>query len=107
MAKNYNGSPGGSDAATIKPKLVPDFELLPRDDSGGPDYDAYTAEFGDGGFCQGPKAHLSAKGGSDDSMKEDEINEEPRARSANKSDPGYKGSDETEAPARSKKLARE
>lgn len=56
----------GSDAAYIKPKLIPDYELIPRDDSGGIDWDPYTAEFGDGGYVRGgDKAHLSAKGGSE------------------------------------------
>lgn len=52
-----------ADAATIKPKLVPDTELLPRDNSGGRGFDPYTAEWDDGGRVTGPKAHLSAKGG--------------------------------------------
>jgi len=54
-----------SDAATIKPKFVPDDELLPRDNSGGIGFDPYTAEFGDGGKVTGPKGHLSASGGGD------------------------------------------
>lgn len=107
MARNFNGSPGGSDAATIKPKLVPDYELLPRDDSGGPDYEGYTAEFGDSGFVQGAKAHLSAHGGSDDAEEQDEVSEAPRSRAANKADKGYKGEVNSEAPGKSKKLSRE
>lgn len=61
MAKE--GYSSGSDAAYIKPKLVPDYELLPRDDSGGPEFDPHTANFGDGGNVTGAKAHLSASGG--------------------------------------------
>lgn len=105
MAKNYNGSPGGSDAATIKPKLVPDYELQARDDSGGPDYSPYTAEFGDGGFVQGPKAHLSAKGGSDDEEAGDEQSERPRA--SDKGSFKTKSNSETSAPSRSVKMSRE
>lgn len=58
----------GEDAAYIKPKLIPDYELQARDDSGGPEWDPYTASFGDGGYVTGDKAHLSARGGSDDPM---------------------------------------
>lgn len=56
----------GSDASYAEPRLIPDYELLPRDDSGGPEYQPYTQEWGDGGYVSGWKAHLSAKGGSDD-----------------------------------------
>lgn len=96
MAKN--GKMTGSDAAYIRPKLVPDYELLPRDDSGGPEYDPYTAAFGDGGFVQGAKAHLSASGGSDDAMLSDEESDKPRLRNKNPA---------TDAPAKSKRMARE
>lgn len=34
------------DAAEIKPKFVPTDALLPRDNSGGPDFKPKTAEFG-------------------------------------------------------------
>ena len=61
----------GEDASYIKPKLIPDYELLPRDDSGGPEWDPYTAEFGDGGYVIGDKAHLSARGGKDDDLATD------------------------------------
>jgi hypothetical protein len=54
--------PTGMDAALTRPFLIPDYELLPRDDSGGPEYAPYTAEFGDGGYTTGPKAHLSPRG---------------------------------------------
>ena len=70
MAKDTWAS--GSDAAYIKPKLVPNEELLARDDSGGPDYQPYTAAFGDGGFVTGEKAHLSAHDGQEDPVDGDE-----------------------------------
>jgi hypothetical protein len=41
-----------ADAATIKPKFIPDERLLPRDDSGGPDYNDRTADFDDGGYVK-------------------------------------------------------
>lgn len=77
MAKGervYNST----DAAGIKPKLIPDYELMARDDSGGPEYDPYTAEFGDGGFVQGAKAHLSASGGVDDPTEGSEQSDKAR-----------------------------
>lgn len=50
-----------ADATTIKPKLIPDDELLPRDNSGGLDFEPYTMEFGDSGkITGGPKPHLAA-----------------------------------------------
>ena len=58
--------PSNEDAASMKPRLIPDFELLPRDDSGGPEFQPYTMEFGDGGYVTGAKAHLSVRGGKDD-----------------------------------------
>ena len=76
----------GSDAAYIRPKLIPDMELLPRDDSGGPEWDPYTQEWGDGGYVVGEKAHLSARGGSDDAEEEDEISDEPRTRAAKRAE---------------------
>lgn len=53
------------DAAEIKPKLIPNFELMARDDSGGPDWDPHTGQFGDGGYVTGgsEKGHISASGG--------------------------------------------
>lgn len=89
----------GNDAAYIKPKLIPDYELLGRDDSGGPDYQPYTAEFGDGGFVHGEKAHLSAHGGSDDSLIGDEQDSMEPMRQSSKSVA-------VNAPASSKKNAR-
>lgn len=78
----------GEDAAYIKPKMIPDYELLPRDDSGGPEWDPYTAEFGDGGYITGDKAHLSARGGRDDEENEDEQDERYRRGSAKSVDKG-------------------
>jgi hypothetical protein len=51
-----------ADAATIKPKFVPDDSLLPRDNSGGIDKSSleYTQKWDDGGRVTGPKSHLSA-----------------------------------------------
>lgn len=94
----------GEDASYIKPKLIPDYELLPRDDSGGPEWDAYTQEFGDGGYVTGDKAHLSARGGMDDpeSPETDEEDEQTRrgtAKSAN--------ARASKVPASSKKLSKE
>lgn len=80
---NLRGYETGRDAAYIKPRLIPDYELLPRDDSGGPDFNAYTMEFGDSGYVTGDKAHLSARGGKDDPVVLDEQSEMPRARAAN------------------------
>lgn len=54
------------DAAEMKPRLIPDDKLLPRDDSGGPGFDPYTAEFDDGGRVTGAKSHLSVGGGKKD-----------------------------------------
>lgn len=95
----------GSDAAYIKPRLIPDYELLPRDDSGGPEWDPYTQEFGDGGYVTGDKAHLSARGGSDDAELEDEISDEPRSRAAKRAE-GEK-SVNPKRPAKSARESRE
>ena len=88
MAKDRSG-PGyasGRDAAYIKPKFIPNEELLGRDDSGGPDFDPYTAQFGDGGYVTGEKAHLSARGGREAEEEEDEESSEPRARAAKRAE---------------------
>lgn len=90
----------GNDAAYIKPKLIPDYELLGRDDSGGPDYQPYTAEFGDGGFVHGEKAHLSARGGKDNVDDGDEQDSTLKARSSSKSVSG-------KAPESSRKYSKE
>lgn len=72
----------GRDAAYIRPKFVPDDELLGRDDSGGPDFQPYTQMFGDGGRITGAKAHLSAHGGGEDAEDEDEVSSRPREKDA-------------------------
>lgn len=54
----------GGDAATMKPRLIPDDELHGRDDSGGLYFDAYTQQFDDGGYVTGGnKPHLSVGSG--------------------------------------------
>lgn len=68
------------DAAEIRPKFIPNDELLPRDDSGGPGFEPYTAQFGDGGRVTGAKSHLSASGGGGDKMAGDEIARSERRR---------------------------
>lgn len=67
------------DAATMKPKFLPDVALMGRDDSGGMEYEPYTAQFGDGGKVTGAKAHLSVSGGSDDAKTGDELSDGPPA----------------------------
>lgn len=54
---DYNS---GSDAAYIKPRLLPQEALHPIDDSGPPDMPKYHAEFGDGGKITNPKSYLMA-----------------------------------------------
>ena len=76
----------GRDAAYMEPRLIPDYELLPRDDSGGPEWAPYTQEWGDGGYVTGEKAHLSVRGGRDDEMEDDEVSSEPRSRSAKRAE---------------------
>lgn len=68
----------GDDAAYIKPKFVPNFQLMARDDSGGPEFDNYTAAFGDGEFKVGAKSHLSTSGGTEDAMEGDYRSDKPR-----------------------------
>jgi len=70
----------GSDASYIEPRFIPDYELLGRDDSGGPDWQPRTAVFGDGGDVTGAKKHLSARGGSDDELVGTEQDSRARAR---------------------------
>ena len=78
--ENRAGYAGGRDAATMKPRLIEDFQLLPRDDSGGPDWEPYTAKFGDGGRVTGAKDHLSVRGGEEDSTSGDELSKSARRR---------------------------
>lgn len=68
------------DAAEIRPKFIPDDELMGRDDSGGPGLQPYTAKFGDGGRVTGSKAHLSASGGGSDREEGDEIAKSERSK---------------------------
>lgn len=72
------------DAAGIAPKMVPNTNLMARDDSGGPDYDPYTQQFGDGGNIQGAKSHLSASGGKSDDITGTVISDKPRTRGYDK-----------------------
>ena len=100
----------GEDASYIKPKLIPDYELLARDDSGGPEWDPYTQEFGDGGYVTGEKSHLMARDGSDDEMAEegDEQDQKYRKGGAEGVSAGKKTVKEGQkVPSSSKKLERE
>lgn len=73
--------PTGRDAAETRPHFIPDYELLARDDSGGPEFFPYTAEWGDGGYVTGPKAHLTPRGGpGGDRERKDEISRGERRR---------------------------
>lgn len=94
------------DAVGIKPKLVPDYELLARDDSGGPDWEGYSQQFGDGGYVIGEKAHLSASGGKDDDIEGDEQSENPRTSGYSRTS-GSSKDVSPDAPAISKKRAKE
>lgn len=59
---DYNS---GSDAAYIKPRLLPQEALHPIDDSLPPDDRSQSryAEFGDGGDITYPKSHLMVRKG--------------------------------------------
>lgn len=78
MARERPGYVMGDDAAYIKPKFVPNTNLMARDDSGGPDWDPYTQQFGDGGEIRGDKPHLSASGGTADEIEGTEISDKKR-----------------------------
>ena len=95
----------GDDAAYIAPRFIPDYELLGRDDSGGPEFNSYTAQFGDGGYVTGDKAHLSAKGGKDDAMNDDEQADDLRAKGAEKA-LGQTNVDSPKSPKRSVAMAK-
>jgi len=72
-----------ADAATIKPKFVPDEALKPRDDSGGISFEPYTQQWDDGGYVTGgAKAHLSASGGKGVDAEGGEESSMPRRRDA-------------------------
>jgi hypothetical protein len=99
MASEREKYAGGNDAATMKPRLIPDYQLLPRDDSGGGDFQPYTGQFGDGGFVTGgAKRHLSVSGGDEDRLDGDEQASTTAARNR------AKGGD---APASSRRRALE
>jgi hypothetical protein len=53
-----------TDAAEIKPKLIPDEKLRTRDNSGGLGYELnHSGDWDDGGYIHGgAKGHLSAGG---------------------------------------------
>jgi hypothetical protein len=57
MKKVNSGESWGKNesAAWIKPVIVSDEAVWPRDDSGGPDFRPYAAEFSDGGYITGEK----------------------------------------------------
>lgn len=56
------GTITGKDAAYITPRLMPDDALLPRDNSGGPDYKPRSGDWDEGGKIKGEKGHLSVGG---------------------------------------------
>lgn len=58
MAQVYSGQ---SDAATMKPRLVEDEDVMARDNSGGAGFKPRSGEFGDGGKVTGAKSHLSVR----------------------------------------------
>ena len=100
----------GNDAAYIEPKLIPDYELLPRDDSGGPEFDPHSAQFGEGGYVTGEKSHLSARGvTSDDDLQNGEVSGAGRAAGALKGGklPDTNKLGNIKIPDSSKKLAKE
>lgn len=79
------------DAAGIAPKFVPNTNLMARDDSGGPEYDPYTQEFGDGGNVIGAKPHLSVSGGTADQIEGVEVSDKPRTAQYDKTGPKHLG----------------
>lgn len=86
-----------ADAATIKPKFVPNFALLGRDDSGGPEWQPRTAVWGDGGYAvgEGQKGHLSPRGGGEPPLEGSEQDSTIEVRNRGRQ-PRRKG-DESEA----------
>lgn len=75
------------DAAEMKPRMIPDYHLLPRDDSGGWDYQPETAQWGMGGVVAGgDKKHLSVSGGKLAEQDGTEQLSTDKARNANKGD---------------------
>ena len=61
MAKGDSGITG-RDAAYIKPVMIPDDALLPRDNSGGEGFTPKNGEWDGGGKIVGPKSHLTPGG---------------------------------------------
>jgi hypothetical protein len=90
MARDRNSSPAygqGRDASYRPPSFIPDDSLLPRDDSGGLNFERHTGEFGDGGYVfGGEKSYLSASGMngnmSDDDGENNDGNNTKRGKSA-------------------------
>ena len=80
-------------------RFIPDAYLLGRDDSGGLNYQPYNAQFADGGFTTGSKAHLGGTG-PDNPIVGDEQLSTQEARDKNR---GVRD----QAPASSKKDARD
>lgn len=110
MAKeNYAAYATGKDAAYIKPKLIPNAELMARDDSGGPDWDPHTAQFGDGGFVVGEdeKGHLSAKNGAQHEIEGTELSDKNRTAGYDKLSAADKHRGRGGETARAKKEAME
>ncbi len=93
------------DAAGIEPKFVPNTNLMARDDSGGPEYDPYTAQFSDGDFKIGAKPHLSVSGGTADTIEGTEISDKPRTAAYDAISKAPKAGDK--GPSSSKKQAME
>ena len=86
--------PTGRDAAMTRPFLIPDYELLPRDDSGGPEWEPYTAEWGDGGYVTGPKAHLTPAGPAKDRSETPERGDEESRMPRSRGEPRWAGEEE-------------
>lgn len=108
MARERPGYVMGDDAAYIKPRLIPDYQLMARDDSGGMEWDAYTQEFGDGGFVTGQKKHLSVSGAEDDDLVQDEIDAGARWKSWDKKQGlPSQNADKEQASAKTRKLIKE
>lgn len=89
MAKE--GYMTGDDAAYIKPKFIPNTSLMARDDSGGPEWDPYTQEFGDGQLKIGSKPWLSAKGGEAEPIEGSEVSDKYRTAGYDKIGDKHRG----------------
>lgn len=84
-----------ADAASMKPKFIPDANLLARDDSGGMEYEPHNAQWGDGGNVTGAKSYLSVSGGRADSTKNDELDDGPEPSGLSKEGRGTKDNSST------------